>query len=446
MSNDLKLHPRSSGIHVPPEERGPMMTAEKVARDVWESAVSAKWVIAQMAGEIGFKIGKPWYFYENEARAWKDAWIAKQREQRDAMTPARTSGKRGGNFEIDRVIEGLDKPLRKSLGTPDLKKFRQRVALIEKAEKLEQYELLRAFQNDEISIEEMIEADARGKLREGIDGVKLNANLWDAIEVTLPSMGKTAATRYRYQTSFKALQKKAAKTLGDNARVADLEKLDLKELKAAWGGSGTDWMHLRRAVSAFLSKYLDLYHPFRRRVMKDFPTAKEHKRKPNVSIDQFKKVVRRMRPQLAPCAWSLAISGMRLNEYLRLSRADLKRPYVAVPGTKNEQSEAEIEIDPRFWHYISDAVPCPVGEEYLRKQWNAAVKLAGMKNIHLHDLRHCHAQWAIDAGVAESKVQASLRHKSPGQTRDYTLRNATGEVSAALADALLPPTKKEKRA
>jgi cobalamin biosynthesis protein CobD/CbiB len=62
-----------------------MMTAEKVARDVWESAVSAKWVIAQMAGEIGFKIGKPWYFYENEARAWKDAWIAKQREQRETQ-------------------------------------------------------------------------------------------------------------------------------------------------------------------------------------------------------------------------------------------------------------------------------------------------------------------------------------------------------------------------
>jgi hypothetical protein len=59
------------------------------------------------------------------------------------MTPARTSGKRGGNYEIDRVIRGLDRPLRKSLGTPNLKKFRQRVALIEKAEKLEQFELLR---------------------------------------------------------------------------------------------------------------------------------------------------------------------------------------------------------------------------------------------------------------------------------------------------------------
>jgi integrase len=363
------------------------------------------------------------------------------------MTPSRTSGKRGGNFEIERVIAGLDRPLRKSLGTDDKKKFRQRVALIEKAEKLEQFELLRAFQNDEISIEEMIEADARGRLGQGVDGVKLAANLWDAIEATLPRMGKSPATRQRYQKSFKALQRKAKKELGDKARVADLEKLDLEELKANWGASGTDWMHLRRAISRFLSRYLDLYHPFRRRVMKDFPTAVEKKRKPNVSIEQFRKIVRRVKPQLAPCFWTLAITGMRFNEYLRCTRADLARPYLRVPGSKNEQSEAELEIDRRLWHYVSAGIPSPVGEDYLRRQWNAAVKAAGLKNVHVHDLRHCHAQWAIDAGVAESKVQASLRHKSPGQTRDYTLRNATGEVSAALADALQPPpAKKERRA
>jgi hypothetical protein len=79
MTNDLKLHPRAGRASVPPEERGPMMTADKVARDIWEGTVSAKWVIYNMAGEIGFKIGKPWYFYEAEARAWKDEWIAKQR-------------------------------------------------------------------------------------------------------------------------------------------------------------------------------------------------------------------------------------------------------------------------------------------------------------------------------------------------------------------------------
>jgi integrase len=299
-------------------------------------------------------------------------------------------------------------------------------------------------QDDEISIEEIIEADAGGRLGQGVDGVKLSANLWDAVEATLPKMGKSVATRSRYARSFKALQKKASRELGEKARVSDLERVKLEDLKGAWGGSGTDWMHLRRAISAFLAKYLDLYHPYRRRVMKDFPTAREHKRKPNVSIEQFGKIVRRVKPQLAPCFWTLAITGMRFSEYLRCTRADLHRPYLSVPGTKNDQSEAEIEIDLRFWPFVSAAVPSPVKIDYLRRQWNAAVKAAGFKDIHVHDLRHCHAQWAIDAGVAESKVQASLRHKSPGQTRDYTLRNATGEVSTALADALLPRLRQKR--
>ncbi len=205
------------------------------------------------------------------------------------MTPSHTSGSRGGNFEVRRRFRGLDKPLRKSTGTPDKKKHRQRVALLEKLEKLEQFELLRAFQNDELTIEDLIEADARGRLGQGIDGVKLAANLWDAVEEILPRMGKAPATRHRYQKSFKALQRKAAKQLPDTARVSDLERLDLEELKKEWGASGTDWMHLRRAISRFLSRYLDLYHPFRRRVMKDFPTARENKRKPNVSIEQFQR-------------------------------------------------------------------------------------------------------------------------------------------------------------
>jgi hypothetical protein len=77
--NDLKLHSRTRMTSLPPEDRGPMITACQCARGVWEGKVSAKWIIQHFAGLIGFKIGKPWYFYENEARVAKDRWIAEQR-------------------------------------------------------------------------------------------------------------------------------------------------------------------------------------------------------------------------------------------------------------------------------------------------------------------------------------------------------------------------------
>jgi hypothetical protein len=55
-----------------------MLTAGAIAREVWEGKVSAKWVIEKMA-DIGFKIGKPWYFYEREAEIWRDKWIEQHR-------------------------------------------------------------------------------------------------------------------------------------------------------------------------------------------------------------------------------------------------------------------------------------------------------------------------------------------------------------------------------
>lgn len=355
------------------------------------------------------------------------------------MTPTRTSGSRGGNLEIRRRFKGLGKPLRKSLGTPDKKQFRQRVALLEKLVKLEQYELLRAFQDDDITIEQLIEADANQRLAQGMDGVRLTANLWDAIEATLPKMGKAPATRARYARSFRALQRKGKRYLPDSATIASLAGVDWKELLSEWDATGTDWMHLRRAISRFLSRHLDLYHPFRRKVMREVPTAVEHKRRPNVSIAAFREIVAQAPEHLRNCYWTLAITGMRLNEYRALGRADLDRfsRTINVPGTKNVNSAAPIMVDAELWTYVSAAVPCPVGEEYLRDKWNDAVEDAGYEDIHLHDLRHCHAQWAVDAGVAESKVQSSLRHKTPGQTRDYVMRNESGEVSAALARVLV---------
>lgn len=75
----LKLHPRDKGVAALPEDRGPMLPAERIAAEVWESKVSAKWVIQKMAASIGFKLGKAWYFYQGEAELWRDEWIAKHR-------------------------------------------------------------------------------------------------------------------------------------------------------------------------------------------------------------------------------------------------------------------------------------------------------------------------------------------------------------------------------
>ena len=56
--------------------------------------------------------------------------------------------------------------------------------------------------------------------------------------------------------------------------------------------------------------------------------------------------------------------------------------------------------------------------------------------LRLQDLRHCHGQWATDEGAPESKVQAALRHASPGMTRRYTMQKDRGEVARMVGRAL----------
>lgn len=77
MTAALSLHPRVATT--PPEDRGPMLTAAAVANLIWEGKYSKKWVAERMGPAIGFKLGKAWHFYEDEAKAWKHAFIERQR-------------------------------------------------------------------------------------------------------------------------------------------------------------------------------------------------------------------------------------------------------------------------------------------------------------------------------------------------------------------------------
>lgn len=367
------------------------------------------------------------------------------------MSPDRTGP--DGNYRIDRRFKHIGR-IRRSLGTSSVREYNQRVALIEKLWKDEKYELLRAFQKGAkrggIEIEQLIEADRAGSLGSTLSSLILQANLWTAFEQTVTTLGSVDATRERYARSFRALQRKAKDYLGNKATVADLSTVPWLDLKRAWGAGPTDWMHMRRAVSRFLTVYLDdLYHPFRREVMKRLTTAKEYPRKPDVSLAQFRKIVSKTPEHLQPFYWVLVLTGMRDGELKACSLFNLhpSTHTIEIPHGKNERSAELVRVDPRFWGYVKAAIPAKYGMEYYQKRWRQAVAAAGIKKqITLHDLRHCHGQWAVDSGVQRHKVQASLRHESSEMTDRYIARAATGEVSKALADLIFAKPSKGKRA
>ena len=339
--------------------------------------------------------------------------------------------------------------------TRNLSEFQRRDAILTKLAESAQVGTLRALRDGRISIEQLVEADRLGKLRDGdlLPDLLLLQPLWETVERTLPRMGQNPQTRRRYRVSLHAAREKARAWLGDDATLRDLGGVQWSELLQGWGRSGADWNHLRRAVSAFLTVVLgDKYHPFRRRVMASFPKASERPRVPDLTPELFFRILDGVPEGLRACYMTLVVTGMRVGEYLRCTRFNLKPATheVEVAGTKTAASASSVAVAEALWPWITEGIPCPVGRagpppvegvhldaryKRLRRVWASACARAGV-SIRLHDLRHCMGQWSVDAGVPEAKVQVALRHATPGMTRRYTMSKDRHEVATAMGAVL----------
>lgn len=362
------------------------------------------------------------------------------------MTPHRRRGWRATEtsplrFNRDFTRNGIGR-ITNSSRTNDAHEFLRRDLILTKLHESGQFDVLRAFKRGALQIEELVEAEREGRLRsaELLPYLSLKRPLWVAIEDALPHMGRSEATRKRYRVSLlKSLREKAALSLPADARVADLERVRWNDLKQTWGKSAADWNHLRRALSAFLTALLgDKFSPFRRRIIQAIPTANEVGRVPDLTPDGFRKVVEHVPSRYRCCYYALVATGLRIGEYLRLTPFNLKPATRTISGvgTKTVLSAEDVAIHRDLWHYVEEAVPSPLGYKALRRHWLAACKKTGVA-VRIHDLRHCFGQWAVDGGVAESKVQSALRHKTASMTRRYTKTREKGEAANAVGRALL---------
>ena len=342
------------------------------------------------------------------------------------------------NLDFTRIGVGR---IARSSHTTDYKEHQRRVDILIKLSESGQIEVLRAFKDGRITIEQLVEANREQRLKTSdlLGMLTLRKPLWAAISATLPSMGRSEATRKRYQVSLDALKIKGANYVGERGTVADLERVRWGELQVNWGRSSSDWNHLRRAVSTFLTTLLeDKFHPFRRSVIRRIPIAVEVARVPDVTPDVFWQILNHVPKKYRSCFIALAATGMRIGEYLRCTRFHLKPKTfaVSVPGTKTAGSAEDVSVHPKLWPYVEAAIPSPLGYKALRRHWKAACAKA-LVDVRIHDLRHCYGQWAVDQGVPEAKVQSALRHKTAAMTRRYTKTKEKGEAAKAVGQALL---------
>jgi integrase len=327
--------------------------------------------------------------------------------------------------------------LRVSAGSSTPRVIRRRESLIDQLIDDGQVSVLRALIDESISIA-MLDDYAREHPLTGAGLAVLvrgQTTLAVAFADALRKMG-TGATNARYSLSLDAV----TATYGPDTLVRDLPTLDWSKLLLT-RKSAADAHHIRRAVSRFLSVWYGKQHPARFAVLAMFPPLPvERGRVPELTPQMFAQIVGAARLDIRPALVTLALTGLRVGEYLALRPEHLRENThrIAVPGTKTAASAATVSVDPQWWPVVKAAVPCPVQYRRLWQLWTDAVTVCGFTGLRIHDLRHAHGQWAVDAGASEAGVQRSLRHTSGAMTRRYTMSNDTRAVSAALSAAVAP--------
>ncbi|HEU4629836.1 MAG TPA: hypothetical protein VFS08_08810 [Gemmatimonadaceae bacterium] len=399
--------------------------------------------------------------------------------------------RRGGSLKIDVVTASIGR-INKATGFHRQSQVTKVLAIVRKLDEDAQVDVLQALKDGEITFHQLVDADRTGRLRgsEVLTTLRLREPLRDAVERTLPGMAH-GATQRRYATSLRKLQRVGLPIPGrdtrltDRARVGDLARADWRALRADPAfRSAADWNHLRRALSAFLTAFLgDVYHPFRRGVVKRIKLRKERPRVPDLSVDLFWRIVAAAPEHARPCYVVLAASGMRLGEYLSLSAASLRpaRCAIDIRESKTEAGADLIFVARRLWEWVERGVPSPLGARWMGVYWRRACLAVGAATLvgtgefrtvrvakpgpgpyrrgeaprterremtryegpRLHDLRHLFSQLADDRGATTEMVMAALRHTNPRQTSDYKRRRAKGEVAELVGAALLEPPRGE---
>lgn len=124
-----------------------------------------------------------------------------------------------------------------------------------------------------------------------------------------------------------------------------------------------------------------------------------------------------------------AYTGIRLGHMLRLTRDDVDGRYVRLDRSGKTRRLQNLPLHPKV-QAIAEALPLPIGERTLRKQWTAARKAVGIQ-CRWHDLRHTCASWLVQSGVPIEVVKEILGHSSITLTLRYA-HHAPGHLAAAI--------------
>jgi integrase len=270
----------------------------------------------------------------------------------------------------------------------------------------------------------------------------LDEATWQAIQRTSDfAIGpRVFEAMERLRLAERAELRNAVRHFGPDMKIRDVvlvSKLDWRVIAGAWGTSNADWNHMRRSLSAVLTTLFhdDTAHPVRREVIAAIPLLHEKEHVPDLPPALVWRILEQLPDHARAFPMVLVVTGLRIGEYERLEPHHLQHESfrIDVPGTKTDASDDYVQVAPDMWPVVVRGVPSPYRYGWMRRIFREACEKAGVQGVTLHDLRHCHGQWAMENGAEEHEVQAQLRHRSIGMTRRYVKTVKRQRVAEAAA-------------
>ena len=127
-------------------------------------------------------------------------------------------------------------------------------------------------------------------------------------------------------------------------------------------------------------------------------------------------------------------TGLRRSEILNLKWQDINftERFLTVRETKSKKNRhvpmnqqtfdvlhAIFRHTPGDYAFPGDKPGSHLSESYVTHCFGKTVKKAGVKDFHLHDLRHTFASWLVMSGVGLKTVQELLGHRTYQMTLKY---------------------------
>ena len=157
------------------------------------------------------------------------------------------------------------------------------------------------------------------------------------------------------------------------------------------------------------------------------------------------------------CILLYLLTGARKNEWLQSPKKhiDFEKKTLTIPDTKNGEEDIKIlsaasiellrELFDRFpdseWVFPSPRVDgAPLAD--IKGHWKKIKRLAGIKNLRLHDFRRSFASVALSSGFSIEQIGELLNHKDLSTTKGYSYlldqnkRQASEVISEKIMEML----------